>query len=639
MGDLPRVVSGRDGSAVEWRQIAPVADKPSATTLLAAWIVGTGPLALQLDRVFVAGWLTTLTVFVGLFAIRFGRRWPSWAPVICLASGLVLYLAFGSTISPSVVFIGALSPTLWGLALEVIGPRWTGMPRTPLVQLVMAPATIAAVFLVTRAGVRVPAVLTAVSIALIGGAVALSRSRWSGRLGVIPTGARRVRRIGEVISGFADHVIDVAGRVIGAVAMLPAAVLITVAWLGRSAVGSDPLAAPTAAGGYWVRRQGDDPAPTRLFARVDSMDRRRAISFRRVGTSLLVVAILGSMAFEVSHIARYGEPYVPFRTNIVETEAIDPVMDQDPGWPQIGDETDEFQRTGQFDAVTVFRFPDFESTYIHEKDGKRRTWMPDCRCEPLRVWWFGGSAAWGWWQRDEFTIPSQIARIASDRGVPIEVTNYAVPGWTLGQEVRQFAQLAVTEEPPDLVLFYDGGNDLNKQKDRNQEGRGDDESETSFSETVVDDVLVNGPFHWGKAEPNRRESAWPDDTESLSSADVAKHAMVRYERNVRLGKLIANSIDTQVVFLWQPLLPSSLPKGGPITGMTNEDALVWRGMLPVAKSLLPEGTIDLSDSLDDVERWVFKDIWHTNEYGAEVVARAVVEVVEPELRRLAARQG
>ena len=67
----------------------------------------------------------------------------------------------------------------------------------------------------------------------------------------------------------------------------------------------------------------------------------------------------------------------------------------------------------------------------------------------------------GWFQRDEHTIPSEFARLAEADGIPVRVVNYA------HARLRELAGVAAAAgsssaggQRPDLAVFYDGANEL-----------------------------------------------------------------------------------------------------------------------------------------------------------------------------------
>ena len=110
------------------------------------------------------------------------------------------------------------------------------------------------------------------------------------------------------------------------------------------------------------------------------------------------------------------------------------------------------------------RLDDTRQPLINSQDGVRRSYQASDRPDDAPVvWFFGGSTMWGWGQRDQHTIPSEVARLAERAGAPIEAVNFGQLAWMHWQEVLAFEQELATRPAPDLVVFYDGVNDVNVQ--------------------------------------------------------------------------------------------------------------------------------------------------------------------------------
>ena len=107
----------------------------------------------------------------------------------------------------------------------------------------------------------------------------------------------------------------------------------------------------------------------------------------------------------------------------------------------------------------VRRIRDTDGTCISVHDGERTTYVPRGTDLP-EIWLLGGSAAFGVGQRDDHTIASELARQSERDGQPVRVRNLAVPGFTAYQEALLLEQLLAVRPPPDLVIMYDGMNDV-----------------------------------------------------------------------------------------------------------------------------------------------------------------------------------
>ena len=112
------------------------------------------------------------------------------------------------------------------------------------------------------------------------------------------------------------------------------------------------------------------------------------------------------------------------------------------------------------DSFLGYRMGTKASQYTNLFDGVRKSYQSTAPGKKVSVWFFGASALFGDGQRDDHTIPSEFSRLAEADGIPLEVRNYGRPGTAMWQELELFEQVVSTGQKPDLVVFYDGFNDL-----------------------------------------------------------------------------------------------------------------------------------------------------------------------------------
>lgn len=119
----------------------------------------------------------------------------------------------------------------------------------------------------------------------------------------------------------------------------------------------------------------------------------------------------------------------------------------------------------QWTPYVYWRRQPYQGRHINvDAEGIRRTW--NCHREgggagdPLKIFTFGGSAMWGVGARDEFTIPSYLAKALKEKEIRCEVTNFGESGYVSTQEVVALLQQLRNGNIPDLVIFYDGVNDI-----------------------------------------------------------------------------------------------------------------------------------------------------------------------------------
>jgi len=308
---------------------------------------------------------------------------------------------------------------------------------------------------------------------------------------------------------------------------------------------------------------------------------------------------------------------------------------------------------------TADRPEDYASRYINVEDWVRRSWeSPDAGDGPT-VWMLGGSAMFGEGQRDEHTIPSEIARLAEAAGLPIVVRNYGQRGWVHMQEALLFEQELALKPAPDLAVFYDGPNDLQAaamfrdaiptdlHADQYAQILRDKHIASNLLTQPKADVPLNllGEYaehsalrkvvRWFKSEPagaSPAETAAPatpaapvqegssgddsirneDGNVQWGSIEDGEQGMEIYGRARAISRFVGDEAGVDSVYFWQP--------------MNADDPAVG-----YAREHLPAGVIDLSDALGDQADDVYIDTVHTNEAGARLVAEAMWAELKPQV--------
>jgi len=114
-----------------------------------------------------------------------------------------------------------------------------------------------------------------------------------------------------------------------------------------------------------------------------------------------------------------------------------------------------------YQPYVVWRRPPYAGKNIFIGEGGiQRTTQANCGNGSLRIFMFGGSALWGSGSPDWGTIPSQLAKVLADSGYSACVKNYGESAWVGTQEVVQLVMALKKGEVPDLVIFYDGWNEI-----------------------------------------------------------------------------------------------------------------------------------------------------------------------------------
>lgn len=287
-----------------------------------------------------------------------------------------------------------------------------------------------------------------------------------------------------------------------------------------------------------------------------------------------------------------------------------------------------------YDPYLGFRLLDsYTSTYVNVRDGRRvGAERPDAE---LTVWCFGGSTTFGLGQRDAHTIPAVIADAAAQDGLALNVVNFGVSGYVAWQQAAQLQRELRLGEPPDLIVMYDGVNDLALQSERALRGEDDLDRPSVVSGHRFEAALVSSGLLRSDARPTMPvDEAVEESIESMIEVWNSGHWVAKWA---------ADASGVPIRFYWQPNLLTKkfrdVDRGAfDIAGIDPalvEEAQRWMPKIP-ERSDPP--VVDLSGVLDDVETAVFLDFAHTNELGARVIGWAIYRDIEPTLRAILAER-
>lgn len=290
---------------------------------------------------------------------------------------------------------------------------------------------------------------------------------------------------------------------------------------------------------------------------------------------------------------------------------------------------------------------DIASDHVNVTDGERRTVAPDATLgDPVVVWLVGASAAFGAGQRDDHTIASELVRRAGQDGIPLEVRNLAVPATVNWQTATQLTSRLLWDDPPDLIVVYDGANDLSLQESLAARGLGDSDRPASLVDEEFDRILREradaGGAGGGLPAPVPTAAA-PTD---LGGEELATRVVTRYGRGLELIRRSAAAAGVPVVVFWQPDLRAKSPATDAdretlrAVGMDESSVERWRVLADGVRRELPAlGVVDLTSVYDGRSEPIYWDTVHTNEVGSLLAADAIYAGILPEVAAARSRSG
>src|SRR6266571_3319898 len=207
----------------------------------------------------------------------------------------------------------------------------------------------------------------------------------------------------------------------------------------------------------------------------------------------------------------------------------------------------EYRFAMQWEPYLYWRHAPQRGRYINvDSVGHRRTVQSVPLSGAVRhVLFLGGSAMWGLGARDEMTIPSLVAARLAERGVrDVAVTNFGETGYVFTQELFQLELELRRGGRPDVVVFYDGFNDI--------------------AAAVIDGragVPANEPnrvAEFGLRRLRQLTSRASGAASGPAPDSTARDAARTYAATAHLVEGLAQRYGFRTLYFWQPALHTSL---------------------------------------------------------------------------------
>ena len=637
-----------------WRNAPPPLVRPRPSERLRSWFLQSRPTLVAGANVVLAGAVAVLEPFVRTRAITVAPR-----PAVVLWVGVAATLLGAWTPDArrwvrlaawvAAAGVAAMAGGVWvgaGLGLGLAMADWAVHGRPPLPALprsdrrtlpAAAVAVVAAAWTATGQLARLTPLLlllVGLGLTLLGGLPAGGEDRALGRALRLPaTLLGRARAVLGPLGRFLALLVRAAlwlGRAAAhAVRVLTFSLLsvpaVLLPWLVQRLLVLDPLAAHHDAGSRWITRARQRTQPAHPWMHDPAA--RPPHPYRKVRTA--VVLLLAVPVVVVGTVWLRGDP--------AQIAVAQPAAFAGDDWWDTHHQDLTYVLTPRsgWNPYDWQRVQDVELATINVHDGRRDTWTPpDCGgCRRLKVWVYGGSTTFGYGQRDDHTIPSELAKIAAAEGYVLDVRNMGVPGNLHFEEAQRFAwDAAGPDGPPDVVVFYDGVNDLKGALLRNDyQANGEDQP---VSITLEEFRRNYGAFEaflsrvFGSRPASGPGSVTTTTSPATSPDDLVRRAVQDYSRSLTTSRGAVLATGTDGFWFWQPDRWSRGPVAGEPSGPDDE---ALRGRSALVRSLLPEGGVDLSDSLDPSTAPLFYDDVHTNEEAARMVATAMFAEIRPTL--------
>jgi lysophospholipase L1-like esterase len=310
-------------------------------------------------------------------------------------------------------------------------------------------------------------------------------------------------------------------------------------------------------------------------------------------------------------------------------------------------------RTFMYYPFVVWRTQPMSTEFINiDAEGIRETAGPVCNDDSYMIFVMGGSTVWGTGSPDMMTIPSYLQIAISEQvDADICVMNLGESAYVSNQSLILLEMYLRRGIIPDLVIFYDGVNDVGgayhedavgmhlnfmDMRDR-YEQNSNMEPEPWYVSTNTYRLLTqhNQATEAGLVVERRKVSV-PYTTDT-NTGNLVQDVVNNYLGVYQSAQALGTHYDFEIHFFWQPMLVTSNK-----TRTANENIMVSQiddGEFPdfaieVTQNIrttaqIEEQLTDISDILDDETDEIFIDHVHITPVGNAIVADAIWQVVRP----------
>lgn len=290
----------------------------------------------------------------------------------------------------------------------------------------------------------------------------------------------------------------------------------------------------------------------------------------------------------------------------------------------------------EWHPYVYFRRSPFRGDYINvDQNGVRATWNKTPAPSPtqLKITVLGGSALWGTGSRDEFTIPSALSKKLAAKNIDAWVTNLGEGGYVSTQEVLTLMLELRKGNVPDVVIFYDGANDVFSAFQQgvagipqNEFNRAAEFNQINWRGAVLEKLAlyrgVTGLIT--RARPPRTQQA---------NAALANDVLDIYSTNLRVVESLSKTYSFIVVYFWQPTIynkknlsaweKGQLNRYGEAQFFQQSDQLLKQRNFTAAYPNFHE----LTSVFGDDPNTVYIDLFHISEAGNDQVAEQIMQTL------------
>ena len=306
-------------------------------------------------------------------------------------------------------------------------------------------------------------------------------------------------------------------------------------------------------------------------------------------------------------------------------------------------------RPMRYHDYVFWRRAPFTGKFINiNRDGIRLTPGADCSANSYKVFTFGGSTMWGTGSPDWGTIPAYLqSGLKAMTTKPVCMLNFGESAWVSTQSVIQLMLELQSGNVPDLVIFYEGANDvyaayqsgrathqnLNQLTAKLEQSKSPPPSVTWIKSTSSFYVL-NRLMATLRPKPRESTNLINYKTMGIDTATLTDSMVETYIGNYEIVSALARKYGFEALFFWQPQIAVGEKS------LTNEELEMKRDLDPaviefyqsvyhrvqqVAKKY--KNLYYIADTFDSAKSQIYIDQVHVTPVGNRLIAERIFGVI------------
>ncbi len=301
-----------------------------------------------------------------------------------------------------------------------------------------------------------------------------------------------------------------------------------------------------------------------------------------------------------------------------------------------------------FEPYLIWRNQPFKGKALNiDAEGLRVTPGAECMSDSYKVFTFGGSTMWGTGVPDWGTIPAFLqSNLAERMDRPVCVVNYAEQAWVSTQSVIQLMLALRAGNVPDLVIFYDGNNDVfaayqsglagAPQNLNSLAARFEDRPETPPLITLISKTRIY-KFLQRLALGKDTETIPTYETKGVDADALAAGISQAYLGNYEIVQRLASAYGFEAHLFWQTtLLAAEKPLTEEENGIKNVAISVYPGYVELfdattgqVLAAIPQhpNLHDLTDIFNDQSDLIFIDPFHVTIEGNQIITAEMLKSI------------